>query len=139
MVISTNHEVCLYVVGSRHSKTPCRSKRALVRNHVRRLERIGASVTQQCISVCLSKQRTNGSISGSIILKTLRKPLTVSLNKKGNLRNSMPTLTVDKTFELQRELNFTQRQVLRLLRFARRKFTRGYVPPYLPSMMKLKR
>ncbi len=134
MVISTNHEVCLYVVGCRHSKTLCRSKRALVRNHVRRLERSGASVTQQCISVYLRKQRTNDS--GSIILKTLGKPLTVSLKKKGNLRNSMPTLTVEKTFELQRELNFTQRQVLRLLRFARRNFTRGFVPPYLPSMMK---
>ncbi len=104
---------------------------------MRRLERSGASVTQQCISVYLRKQRTNDG--GSIITETLGKPLIFSLNKKGNLRNSMPTLTVEKTFELQREFNFTQRQVLRLLRFARRNITRGFVPPYLPSMMKLKR
>ncbi len=87
MVISTNHEVCIYVVGCRNSKTVCRSKRALVRNHVRRLERSGASVIQQSTSVCLRKQRTN--VSGSIILKTLGKP-------HHNLQKVWSTLKLDE-------------------------------------------
>ncbi len=51
------------------------------------LEKSGTSVTQHCISVCLSKRHTSDSFS--IVLKTLAKPLTVSLNKKVKIRNAM--------------------------------------------------
>ncbi len=40
-----------------HSITRCRSKRAPVRSHVLRVESSGASVTQQCIPVCLGSPK----------------------------------------------------------------------------------
>ncbi len=53
--------------------------------------------------------------------------------------NSLPTLTVEKAFGLQKELNFTEKRSCAFLRFDRRNFTRGFVPPYLPCTMQVKR